>query len=120
MTLSRKKPKNPTLVAVDAIERFMLKKNYRLCDGTIYKKAPDAKYTFVYCCSVKDFLLKTLANEEISEVLTPQIYQVIQLLSEPSCRLIKPIKILYNFVEVLPSCVIMVLIRRTLCQLVFT
>ena len=80
----------------------MIKRNYALCNGMVYKKAPEATHTFVYCSSVKDFLLFSLSNSEVANVLTPYITTVTSLLSNPACRLIKPITINYNLIEVLP------------------
>lgn len=94
----------------------MVKKHYRLYEGTIYKKAPDAKFTFVYCCTVKDFLMKALGNPDISEVLASNMHQITQLLSDPSCRLIKPIKIVYNLIEVLPSGVVFNIKKKSFCR----
>ena len=48
--------------------------------GRVYKEIPEATNTYIYCTSMKDYLLK--------------------LLSEPAYRLIRPIEIDYNFIEV--------------------
>ena len=48
--------------------------------GRVYKEIPEATNTYIYCTSVKDYLLK--------------------LLSEPAYRLTRPIEIDYNFIEV--------------------
>lgn len=81
----------------------MERRGYSICDGLIYKRVPEAQFTSVYCSSVNDFLLFSLANNEVADVLTPHISAVTHLLSQPSCRLIKPIIIDHNIIEVLPS-----------------
>ena len=57
-------------------------------------------YTYIYCTSVKDYLLNLLGNVEVADLIAPHVTQLSALLSEPACRLIKPIEIDYNFIEV--------------------
>ena len=68
--------------------------------GRVYKKIPEATYTYIYCTSVKDYLLNLLGNVEAADVIAPHVTQLRTLLSEPACRLIKPIEIDYNFIEI--------------------
>ena len=68
--------------------------------GRVYKKIPEATYTYIYCTSVKDYLLNLLENVEVADLIAPHVTQLTTLLSEPACRLIKPIEIDYNFIEV--------------------
>lgn len=91
------------MVAVDVVKRYMKQFNYGICDGSIYKKAPDAKYTFVYCCTVHDFIHYILGNQEVADAVAHHAGQLISLLKVKSCRLIKPMKIDFNFIEVLPE-----------------
>ena len=65
----------------------------------IYKKIPEATYTYIYCTSVKDYLLNLLGNVEVADLIASHVTQF-TILSEPTCRLIKPIEIDYNFIEV--------------------
>lgn len=44
----------------------MDKSGYAICDGHMYKKVPEAMFTYVYCSNVNDFLLFTLSNSEVS------------------------------------------------------
>ena len=46
---------------------------------------------------MKDHLLNLLGN---TDSIAPHVTQLAELLSEPACRLIKPIEIDYNFIEV--------------------
>ena len=62
----------------------------------IYKKIPEATYTYIYCTSVKDYLLNLLGNVEVADLIAPHVAQLTTMLSEPACRLIKPIEIDYN------------------------
>ena len=68
--------------------------------GRVYKKIPEATYNYIYCTSVKDYLLNLLGNVEVADLIAPHVTQLRTLLSEPPCRLIKPIEIDYNFIEV--------------------
>ena len=80
----------------------MTHKNYSfdILLGRVYKKIPEATYTYIYCTSVKDYLLNLLGNVEVADLIAPHVTQLSALLSEPACRLIKPIEIDYNFIEV--------------------
>ena len=75
--------------------------NYGLHDGCIYKKLKECEYTYIYCTSVKNYLLNLLRNFKIADInKTPHITQITSLFSEPACRLLEPIKIYFNFIEV--------------------
>ena len=68
--------------------------------GRVYKKILEATYTYICCTSVKDYLLNLLTNVEVADLIALHVTQLTTLLSEPACRLIKPIEIDYNFIEV--------------------
>jgi len=91
------------MVAVNVVRRYMSDNNFGLFDGSVYKKAPGAVYTYVFCSSVKVFLMNLLGNPEIAEEIVSFVSTMTALLSEPSCKLIAPIKMDYNFIEVLPA-----------------
>ena len=76
--------------------------DYGLFDGSIYRRAPEAKFTFVFCSSVHDFVHSILGNAEIADMVGSHVTQIISLLSVKACRLIKPVVIDYNYIEVLP------------------
>ena len=44
--------------------------------------------------------MNLLGNFEIADIITPRITRLTSLLFEPACRLLEPIKIDFNFVEV--------------------
>ena len=68
--------------------------------GCVYKKIPAATYTYIYCTSVKDYLQNLFRNVEAADLIVSHVTQLTTLLSEPACRLSKPIEIDYNFIEV--------------------
>ena len=78
----------------------MKSNNQGLHDGCIYKKLEESEYTYIYSTSVKSYLLNLLGNFEIADIITPHITKLTSLLSEAACRLLVPIKIDYNFIEV--------------------
>jgi len=90
------------MIAIDVIRRYMRRFDYSIYDGSIYKKVPQSKYTSVFCCSISQFLHHILGNSEVADAIAHCIRPIIALLSEKSCRLIQPIIIDYNFIEVLP------------------
>ena len=49
---------------------------------------------------MKDYLLNLLGNVKVADLIASHVTQLTTLLPEPACRLIKPIKIDYNFIEV--------------------
>ena len=73
---------------------------FALSDGYIYKRAPDAMYTYVFYSTVKDYILSIMSNGEITNGMLPYYRDISNVLSEPACRLIEPIVIDYNFIEV--------------------
>ena len=90
-------------MAVDVVKRYMEKYQYAIFDRTIYKKAPEAVFTYVHCSSVSDFLHQILGNSEIAEQISVHVNLLLSLLSVSSCRLIQPINMDYNFIEVQPK-----------------
>jgi hypothetical protein len=91
------------MIAVDVVRRFMTQFHYGLFDGNVYKRAPESKFTYVYCSSVSDFIHSILGNAEIADIITSHVSQIINLLSVNACRLIKPTTIDFNFIEVMPA-----------------
>ena len=77
--------------------------DYRLHDGEVYRKVPQAKFTFVRSSSVNDFVHALLSNPKMAEVIAPQISSVISILSNSGCQIIRQIEFDYNLVEVKPQ-----------------
>lgn len=78
----------------------MVKTGYGLYNGAVYKRVPEATVTYVYNSTVKNFLLDIMDDVEMADCVTNHFTQLRSLLSESSCRLIKPIQLDFNFVEV--------------------
>ena len=73
--------------------------------GRVYKKIPEATYTYIYCISLKDYLLLNLfGNIKVADLIVLHVAQLSKLLSEPASRLIKPTEIDYDFTEVEHQC----------------
>ena len=68
--------------------------------GCVYKKITEATCTYIYCTCVKDYLLNLLGNVEVADSIASHVTQLTTLLSERAYKLIKPIEIDYNFIEV--------------------
>ena len=81
----------------------MDKFEFGLYDGAIYKKCSEAVYTYVYACTVHTFINHIMGNPEVANEIILFSSQLINLLSEKSCRLIPQLVIDYNFIEVLPK-----------------
>ena len=94
---------DPVCKAIAVLDRFMKCKGFGLHKGQIHKKINGSKFTFVYCCSVHDFISRSLRNAEVANVLASRVDQVAKILSNPSCGIIEPFKIDYNLIEVLPA-----------------
>ena len=94
---------NKICSAVGLIERVMKDLDYRLHDGEVYRKVPQAKFTFVRSSSVNDFVHALLSNPKMAEVIAPQISSVISILSNSGCQIIRQIEFDYNLIEVKPQ-----------------
>ena len=63
--------------------------------------------------TVKGYLLNLLGNVEIANVVASFLQMLTGLLSEPAaCRLIAPIKVEYNFIEVQPYGTCLNIVRK--------
>ena len=88
-----------TVLVID-IGIAMKKMEYRLPRGKIYKKCPMAMYTYTYKCEVRVFINCLAANELFKAKLLRGMKKVIDILADPDCEVIRPIRIDYNLVEV--------------------
>ena len=89
--------------AVGLIERVMNDLDYRLHDGEVYRKVPQAKFTFLRSSSVNDFVHALLSNPKMATVIAPQISSVISILCNSDCQIIRQIELDYNLIEVKPQ-----------------
>ena len=96
------RPTNKLHQAVDVVRRYMEQMSYALYDGSVYKKPKESKYIYVYCSDIHAFVHHILGNSEVADAIVSYVSPIIGLLSVKSCRLILPIQLDYNFIEVLP------------------
>ena len=99
---ARMRPTNKLHQAVDVVRRYMEEMNFGLFDGSVYNKPAHSKYTYVFTSDVHTFIHHILGNAEVANAIISYVSPIINLLSQKSCRLIKPILMDYNFIEVLP------------------
>lgn len=97
------KPTSALCKGIDVVKRVMSQSNCGICDGKVFKKIADAKYTYVYCSTVKTFLHHILSNIQVADVVAPLLGPINNILSEPSCAIIPPIYFDYNYIEVKPK-----------------
>jgi len=81
----------------------MAKNGFSISQGNVYKKIPESKFTSIYCCSMNNYLMHAIGDLELANIIVPHLSTIESLLSNPACRLIKPLKINYNLIEVLPA-----------------
>ncbi|XP_066933575.1 uncharacterized protein [Clytia hemisphaerica] len=96
------RPVTRLMQCITMVKAFMNQFDYALFDGFVYKKVPEARYPFVFCSSVHNFIHFVLGNSEMADQIVQHVTQIINLLSESACRIIKPLQIDYNFIEVTP------------------
>lgn len=75
-------------------------KNCVLYKGNVYKKIPESTRTYAFFKSPEDFLMSSLANADMANHIAMHVFTISKLLSVPSCRIIKNIKIDFNWIEV--------------------
>ena len=78
----------------------MKKLEYALHRGKIYKKEPQARYTYQYKCEPRAFVNSLAANNFFKARLLNDMKRVIDIASDPYCEVIRPIRINYNLIEV--------------------
>ena len=107
---------DPVCKAISAIARLMECKKYAMCNGKVFKKLEKSKFTYVECTTVENFLMAVLKNVEIAELLTKVYGTVKEYLKNPSCGLVRQLKIDYNVIEVLPSGTLFHIARKEFVQ----
>ena len=95
------RPKSKLFQSVEAVRIVLKQKNCAIYNGFVFKKIPESTKTFTYYKTVKSFLLGILSKPNLADVIASNIHQIASLLQEPDCRLIEPIKLDFNFIEVL-------------------
>lgn len=79
----------------------MEEENCKLHQGYVYKFIPESTKTYTYYKPVKDFVMRLLGDPLVADVVANHVYEVSRLLAEKSCRVIKQLKLDYNFIEVI-------------------
>ena len=93
------RPTNKLCQAVDLVKRMMESTDVALSNGAVYKKPKICQKTYIYCGSVRKYLMRSLENKQLSNEITPYIQNLVALLSDGDCGLIKQIKIDYDYIE---------------------
>ena len=76
---------------------------FGMFDGSVYEKATEASFTYVHYSSVRTFIHHILDNNEVDDQIAVYVHPIIALLSERSCKIISPLVLDFNFIEVLPK-----------------
>ena len=87
-------------VLVNDIGIAMKKLGYALYGGKVYKKCDKAKYTYSYKCEVEAYVNGLAANELFKARLLKDMKSVIEILANPFCEVIRPLRVDYNLIEV--------------------
>ena len=86
-------------VLVNDIGIAMKKLGYALYGGKVYKKCDKAKYTYAYKCEVEAYVNGLAANELFKARLLKDMKRVIEILANPFCEVIRPLRVDYNLIE---------------------
>ena len=87
-------------VLMNDIGIAMKKLGYALYGGKVYKKCDKAKYTYLYKCKVEAYVNGLAANELFNARLLKDMKRVIEILANPFCEVIRPLRVDYNLIEV--------------------
>ena len=80
----------------------MRENNLGICQGCVYSKLTESKYTYVYSCPVETWIMAVLGNRSIADAIASNVSVLVSLLSNPACQLIPQLVVDYNFIEVEP------------------
>ena len=81
----------------------MVEKGYGVNSACVYKKVKESVFTYVYCCTMNSFLHALVSDMRIADAIAQHLPALIGLLCDPHCRLIHPIRIDLDYIEVLPK-----------------
>lgn len=93
---------NKTCQAIALVKRIMVDQGCAMYDGEVYKKVRDGKFTFIMYKSLSSYVMGLLSDVKVADVLVPHIKQIIDLLSDPECGMVKQLVIDFNFIECQP------------------
>ena len=88
--------------SIKVIRCCMKEKGDSLHEGMIYSKVPEAKYTYIMCCTVATFLDSIVANPSFTEIVAPNLKKLEELLTRRRCQIIQQIEINDDYTEVKP------------------
>ncbi len=72
----------------------------QLFKGYIYRHIPESTKTYYFYKSANDYILRILKNTAVADALSGQTWDIIRHLEKPACKIIKQMKIDYNFIEI--------------------
>ena len=87
-------------VPINDIGIAMKKLGYALYGGKVYKKCERAKYSYWYKCEMEAFINSLAANETFKDRLLKDMRKVSEIFSNPHCKVIRPLCVDYNLIEV--------------------
>ena len=97
---SSKSLSSPATVLCNDISLMMTKLEYATSRGDVYKKYEHSRFSYKYLCSMKAFLHSLMGNETFKDRLVQHMARILPLLSDPDNRIILPLKIDRDLVEV--------------------
>lgn len=100
-------PVNPRVITSDKttqlvndIERIMKRLQYAIYKGIVYRKCPQAHFTYLQRCSVGEFIGTLEGNELLKGRLVSNGQRIKDKLKQPECQLIHQLEINYDLIEV--------------------
>lgn len=91
---------SPLVVAMNDVERAMVKLGYALHGGEVFKKAKSSKYTYQHCCSVKKFLSLLGSGDQFKDTIVKHLNKLVEILGDRECEFTKQLRLNYDLIEV--------------------
>ena len=73
---------SPIVIAMNDIERTMVKLGYAIHNGEMFKKVKNSEYTYQHCCSVKKFLSLLGSNDQFKDTIIKHLNKLVEILGE--------------------------------------
>lgn len=89
------------VVVLNKIKRIMLKLEYVLYRGEVFKKNLVVKFMFKYVCVVKKFLLVLVGNDCQKDKIVIYFFKLEFVLVDLECEFISQLRINYNLIKCL-------------------
>ena len=87
-------------ILVNDITITIQRLQYASYRGKVYKRDERSKYTYSYKCEARAFVNTLATNEFFKSRLIQDMRKLIELLSDPHCKLFQPLVIDYDLIEV--------------------